>query len=207
MKILIADDDLLSRKMLAGVLADWGHEIIVATDGTEAWRLLQEQVPALAILDWKMPGIDGFELCRRVRQLPTSTPTYLILLTSRTAKADIVAGLQAGANDYVIKPFDQDELRARVQVGRLVTELQAGLAARVRELEATLAQVKQLQGLLPICSYCKKVRDDKNYWQQVDSYVSDHSEVRFSHGICPDCWVGKVVPELRASGFRVPEQP
>ena len=95
MNILVADDDLISRKMLAGVLADWGHEVAVACDGTEAWRLLQERVPELAILDWMMPGLDGAELCRRVRKLQTPTPVYLILLTSRSAKPDIVAGLQA----------------------------------------------------------------------------------------------------------------
>ena len=99
----------------------------------------------------------------------------------------MVAGLQAGANDYVTKPFDHDELRAQVQVGRMVTDLQASLAERVRDVEAALTQVKQLQGLLPICTYCKKVHDDRNYWQQVEEYVCAASEVQFSHGICPDC--------------------
>ena len=207
MKILIADDDLISRKMLAGILTDWGHGVAVASDGTEAWRLLQESVPELAILDWMMPGPDGAELCRRVRKMQTPMPVYIILLTSRNAKADIVTGLEAGANDYVTKPFDQDELRARVQVGRLVTELQVGLAARVRDLEAALAQVKQLQALLPICSYCRRVRDDNNYWEQVDFYIRKHSEIRFSHGICPDCWRDKIEPELQALECNRKDQP
>jgi CheY-like chemotaxis protein len=195
-KILIADDDLISRTMLEGILTDWGHEVAVVCDGAEAWRLLQESPPELAILDWIMPGLDGAEVCRRERQKQTATPVYLILLTARDAKADVVAGLQAGANDYVTKPFDPDELHARVQVGRMVTQLQASLAARVRELEGALALVKQLQGLLPICCYCKKVRDDGNYWRQVEEYLSAHSEVQFSHGICPDCWRKVVEPEL-----------
>jgi CheY-like chemotaxis protein len=201
-KILLADDDLISRRMLEGILAEWGHEVAAVGDGTEALRLLEESPPELAILDWMMPGLDGVEVCRRVRRRQTPTPVYLILLTSRNAKADVVAGLEAGANDYVTKPFDPDELRARVQVGRMVTELQASLAARVRELEGTLALVKQLQGLLPICSYCKKVRDDRNYWRQVEEYLSAHSAVRFSHGICPDCWRDVVAPQIREAERR-----
>src|SRR5207248_10993171 len=99
----------------------------------------------------------------------------------------IVEGLTAGADDYVIKPFDRAELKARINAGERILRLQAELAARVKELEFALASVKLLQGLLPICCYCKKIRDDKNYWQQVDTYVLDHSVIRFSHGICPDC--------------------
>src|SRR5262249_57910928 len=98
-----------------------------------------------------------------------------------------VTGLQSGANDYVTKPFDRAELQARVCVGKSVVELQRSLALRVRELEDALSQVRQLQGLLPICCYCKKIRDDRNYWQQVETYVGDHSAARFSHAICPDC--------------------
>lgn len=199
MKVLIADDELISRRMLEGVLTDWGYEVTAACDGTEAWRLLHEVPPALAILDWMMPGLDGAELCRRLRQSRTSTPVYVIMLTGRNAKADVVAGLQAGANDYITKPFDPEELRARLQVGRLVTELQASLSARVEELEAALSQVKKLQGLLPICCYCKKIRDDKDYWQRVEEYLAAHTEVRFSHGICPDCWHEMAEPQLRGA--------
>ena len=202
MKILIADDDLISNKMLEGVLHGWGHEVVVACDGTQAWKLLQEGPPELAILDWLMPGLDGAELCRRLRTGQTATPVYVILLTGKSGKADIVAGLRAGANDYITKPFDADELLARVQVGQMVTDLQTHLAARVRDLEAALAQVKQLQGLLPICCYCKKIRDDQNYWQQVEKYLGNHLDVEFSHGICPDCWRDQVEPQLRKAGIR-----
>jgi CheY-like chemotaxis protein len=150
--------------------------------------LQSEDRPLLAILDWGLPGMDGPEICQRIRETATSEPTYLMLLTGRNAKADLVKGLQAGANDYVTKPFDREELRARLQVGCQVVTLQQGLTARVRELEEALSQVKQLQGLLPICSYCKKIRDDRNYWQQVETYLLKHSQLRFSHGICPDCF-------------------
>jgi CheY-like chemotaxis protein len=144
-----------------------------------------------------MPELDGVEICRRVRALPTTTtPPYLILLTAKSGKEDVVIGLDAGANDYLTKPFDRAELRARVQVGAHVLELQANLATRVRELEAALSEVKQLQGLLPICSYCKKIRDEQNHWHRVESYISEHAEVEFSHGICPTCYTDVVQPQL-----------
>ena len=197
MKILIAEDDPVSRRLLEATLDKFGYEVVVADNGAEAWTVLQsEDTPHLAILDWMMPEIDGLEVCRRVRARPTTTPPYLILLTARSGKEDVVAGLDAGANDYLAKPFDRAELRARLQVGAHVLHLQQNLADRVCELETALSQVKQLQGLLPICSYCKKIRDEQNYWQRVDDYLTEHTDVLFSHGICPDCY------ERAAGGFK-----
>ena len=129
-------------------------------------------------------------------ELATTTPPYLILLTARSEKTDVVIGLDSGADDYLTKPFDSSELRARIQVGTHVLELQKTLVDRVQELEAALSQVKQLQGLLPICSYCKKVRSEENYWQRVESYLAEHAQVVFSHGICPDCYRTVVQPQL-----------
>jgi CheY-like chemotaxis protein len=203
MKILIAEDDPVSRRVLVATLDKFGYEVVVAANGAEAWDVLHSaDAPHLAILDWMMPEIDGVELCRRVRALPTSTPPYLILLTAKSSKEEVVVGLDAGANDYLTKPFDRAELRARVQVGAHVLELQGNLAARVLELEAALSQVKQLQGLLPICSYCKKIRDEQNYWHRVESYLSEHSDVEFSHGICPACYTNVVQPQLDKIGSR-----
>jgi DNA-binding response OmpR family regulator len=145
-----------------------------------------------------MPGLDGVEVCRRVRAGESPTPPYVILLTAKTRREDIVEGLSAGADDFVRKPFDRAELRARIQVGVRVLALQHKLAERVRDLEAALQRVRQLQGLLPICSYCKRIRDDRNYWQQVEEYVTAHSEAQFSHGICPDCYERVLGPQLRA---------
>ncbi|HEV2233030.1 MAG TPA: response regulator [Terriglobia bacterium] len=198
MKILIAEDDEVSRRMLQVFLLRWGYDVVVARDGEEAWRVLESaDAPKLAIMDWMMPVLDGVEICRRVRLAPRASPAYLILLTARGDNQDIVRGLDAGADDYVTKPFNQDEMRARLNVGVRVVELQTNLADRVIELERALAGVNQLQGLLPICSYCKKIRDDKNYWQQVEGYISAHSEAQFSHGICPDCYEKIVQPELQ----------
>jgi sigma-B regulation protein RsbU (phosphoserine phosphatase) len=197
MRVLIAEDDPVSRRLLEATLSKFGYEVVLAADGAEAWALLQRQdSPSLAILDWMMPGMDGVEICRRVRNLPTATPPYLMLLTAKGDKTDVVVGLDAGANDYLTKPFDRSELRARIQVGTQVLELQKALVARVRELEDALSQVKQLQGLLPICSYCKKIRDEQNYWLRVENYLLEHADVAFSHGICPDCYATVVQPQL-----------
>jgi DNA-binding response OmpR family regulator len=200
MKVLIAEDDPVSRRILEATIKKFGYEVVVAADGAEAWTALQrDDAPSLVILDWMMPELDGMEICKRVREIPTATPPYLILLTAKSEKGDVVAGLEAGANDYLIKPFDRAELRARVQVGAQVLELRQTLADRVSELEDALAQVKQLQGLLPICSYCKKIRDEQNYWQKVDTYLSEHADVEFSHGICPDCYLRVVQPQIETT--------
>lgn len=188
MRVLIAEDDPVSRRLLQAALAKWGYEVVVTTNGKEAWEALQaSNPPSLLVLDWLMPEMDGVEICREARKLPALKSSYIVLLTSRGSKEDIVKGLEAGADDYVTKPFDHGELRARVQVGSRVVQLQSALADRVRELEEAIANVKQLQGLLPICCYCKKIRDDGNYWHRVESYITGHANVRFSHGICPDC--------------------
>ena len=198
MKILIAEDDTVSRRLLEATLGKFGFEVVSVANGSAAWAVLQgADSPSLAILDWMMPEMDGVEICRRVRQLPTTTPPYLILLTAKSEKSDVVMGLDSGADDYLTKPFDSSELRARIQVGTHVLELQKNLVDRVRELEDALSQVKQLQGLLPVCSYCKKVRSEENYWQRVESYLAEHAQVVFSHGICPDCLHSQVVEIAR----------
>jgi CheY-like chemotaxis protein len=184
-RILIADDDRLSTMMLGRALEQWGFEIVVAHDGAAAWEtIVGDKPPALAILDWMMPQIDGVDLCRRVRATSLPSPVYLILLTARNSRADLVAGLEAGADDYLTKPFDPDELRARIHVGRRTLAL--------------IANIKRLTGLLPICSYCKRIRSDHNYWEQVESYISEHTDALFTHGICPSCML-KVVAELDSS--------
>ncbi len=188
MKVLLADDDPVFRRMLGAMLQKWGHEIVVARDGEEAWKALHApEAPRLVVLNWMMPNMEGIEICRKLRQEAGPEPVYLILLTARIRKEDVVEGLNAGADDYITKPFDSQELLARLKVGERILELQRCLARRVRELEEALGQVKHLRGLLPICAWCHKIRDDQNYWQSVEAYITAHSEARFSHGICPDC--------------------
>jgi sigma-B regulation protein RsbU (phosphoserine phosphatase) len=174
-RILIADDDRMTTMMLAKTLELWDLEVVVANDGNAAWEhIIGNKPPSLAIVDWEMPGINGPELCRRIRAWPLRVPVYVILLTSRTSRQDLVAGLEAGADDYMTKPFDPDELRARIHVGKRTLAL--------------IASVKQLRGLLPICSYCKRIRSDNDYWEQVEGYITEHSDALFSHGICPECY-------------------
>ena len=182
MRILIADDDRMSTLMLTRTLEGWGFEVCVAHDGAAAWdRITAATPPALAVIDWEMPGLNGIELCQRIRSTPMPSPIYVILLTARNSRQDLVAGLEAGADDYLTKPFDPDELRARIHVGQRTLGL--------------IANIKRLTGLLPICSYCKRIRSDDDYWEQVESYITDHTDALFSHGICPSCLV-KAMEEL-----------
>ena len=198
--ILVADDDPTYRALTRGLLKAWGRNCILASSGAEAWEIIAgHQRPLLAILDWSMPDPDGPELCRRVRALPAGRLVYAMLLTARTGREEVLAGLRSGADDYLTKPCDPQELFARVQVGERMIGLQESLARRVRDLEEALAKVKQLQTLLPICSYCKSIRSDEDYWQQVEHYISAHAGVRFSHGICPPCYVRMVKPQVEAA--------
>jgi phosphoserine phosphatase RsbU/P len=196
MRILIAEDDLTSRTVLTAVLKKQGHEVTITVNGAEAWQALQQpDAPTLAILDWMMPEMDGLEVVQRVRALETDRPPYIIMLTAKGEKANIIAGLDAGANDYLTKPFDIGELRARIEVGRRMVEMQEALAAKVQELRQAFDQIKTLRGIVPICANCKKIRDDQGYWNQVEVYVRDHTEAEFSHSICPEC-VKILYPEL-----------
>jgi len=200
MRVLIADDDRVTTAILRRTLEGWGLAVIVAHDGAQAWeRIEQDPLIVLAVLDWMMPGAEGPELCRRIRQDEGRAHMYLLLLTMRESRADLVTGLEAGADDYLVKPFDPDEFRLRVKAGLRVVALQQRLAQRVRELEEAASNITQLHGLLPICSYCKNVRTDQDYWEQVEDYVSEHSALRFSHGICPGCY-DTVMGRLEAAG-------
>ncbi|MGA9055698.1 MAG: response regulator transcription factor [Terriglobia bacterium] len=197
MRVLIADDEATSRHLIQATLGGWGFEVLVAVDGWEALRVLQgSKGPEIAMLDWMMPGIDGLDVCRRMRATMPNAATYIILVTARGGLENVVRGLEAGADDYITKPFDPRELRARLHVGVRIVQLQKALMERFQELEDALKRVKQLQGLLPICSYCKKIRNDRNYWEQVDAYITSHSEAQFSHGVCPDCYEIHLKPQL-----------
>ena len=147
MKILIAEDNMFYRRLLAGTLAEWGYEVVTACNGAEAWQILQEEnAPKLAILDWMMPEMDGPEVCRRVRSLQRPEPTYLIILTAKEGKENIVRALEEGADDYVIKPFDREELRARLLVGLRIVGLQTSQAVAFAFARAVEAKSPYTQG-------------------------------------------------------------
>jgi phosphoserine phosphatase RsbU/P len=199
LQVLVADDEPVSRTVVGAMLKKAGYPVVYAQDGQQAWQLLDaEDPPALALLDWEMPGLQGPEVVQRIRAKQVQSPTYVILLTSRDSSADIVQGLRAGADDYVTKPANEGELVARVNVGARVVQLQTALADRVRSLEEALANVKALQTLLPMCAYCKSIRNDQNYWEKVETYFTQHSNVSFTHSYCPNCYERFVRPELEA---------
>lgn len=189
MKILLADDDPTMRVVLEGLTKKWGYEPSVAPDGKIALDLLQkDDAPHLAIVDWMMPNLTGIDVCRQMKQNSIVRPLYIIMLTaSRTGTEDVVAALDAGADDFIMKPFEPPELHARIHSGVRIIELQLQLQQKIKELENALSQVKTLSGLLPICAWCKKVRNDNGYWQNVETYVKEQTGTDFSHGICPDC--------------------
>ena len=178
----------MSRRLLEITLTGWGHEIDLAVDGIDALEALQAQDAAsLAVVDWMMPGLDGVEVCRRVRAASESQLPYIILLTSRGRSEDIAEGLGAGADDYITKPFNLQELQARIMVGLRIVRLHKEGQLRMTELQEAFSRIKKLQGLLPICASCKSIRDDQGYWKQIEVYIQEHSGADFSHGICPTC--------------------
>ncbi|RKX19214.1 MAG: response regulator [Candidatus Zixiibacteriota bacterium] len=188
MRILIAEDDIVSRKVLTSFLEKWGHEVIAVENGNDAIEILKgDNAPSFAILDWMMPEKDGTEVCQWLREQDKGAFVYVILLTAKTEKDDIVAGLSFGADDYITKPFNQAELKQRVKAGERIITLETKLQSKISDLKDALQNVKQLQGILPICAWCKKIRGDDEYWHSVEDYISSHSNTDFTHGICPEC--------------------
>ncbi|HEU5077747.1 MAG TPA: response regulator [Opitutaceae bacterium] len=183
MKILAVEDDLVARKILVQALHRLGHEVTEASDGAEALRLLEAQPARVIVSDWLMPETDGLDLCRRIRSRMNTDYTYFILLTSRTADhANQREAIEAGVDDFLTKPLDLQELWMRLRVAERILRY--------------ATQVQQLEAFLPICSYCKKVRDDHNYWQQIEAYINQRTGSEFSHSICPDCYARIIQPEL-----------
>ncbi len=208
MRILIAEDEKVTRMRLEKTLSGWGFEVETVADGQAAWdRLCSDDPPRLCIIDWLMPAMEGPELCRRVREKFPEEYFYLIILSAQQGVDNLIEGLSAGADDYVTKPFIGRELRSRIDVGVRVIGLERMLANKVHQLETALEDVKQLRGLLPICSYCNKIRNDEDYWEQVDSYITRHSDIEFSHSICPSCYEKHVQPMLDGKRKDESDQP
>jgi DNA-binding response OmpR family regulator len=185
MKILAVEDDAVARAVLRQALRKLGHEAIEAGDGEEAWELLQKEPVRVIVSDWLMPKLDGLELCRRVRGRARAEYSYFILLTGNDATASNQReAADAGVDDFLTKPLDFDELWTRLRVAERILRY--------------ATQVKQLEEMMPICSYCKKIRDDQNYWQQIEGYINERTGSEFSHSVCPDCYQRVVVPELES---------
>lgn len=182
MKILIAEDETISRLLLRSALERMGHQVLLAESGREAWQTFQKEAPPLVITDWMMADIDGLELCRMIRAERRARYTYIILLTVLEGKGAYLEGMNAGIDDFITKPFDPDALAARLRVAERILGLQI--------------QVRDLEGLLPICMYCKKIRDDDQSWSRVEDYIARRTHASFSHGVCPECRQTVVRTEL-----------
>lgn len=202
--ILIVDDDPISRRLLAATLQRLGYGTEEAADGGSAWERFvgDDPVPRMMVLDWMMPVMDGAELCRRVRSRIDDPYTYIVFLTTRGDRQDMIDGFEAGADDYLTKPFHPHELRSRLDVGRRILDLQGALHTRVHELQGALRHVKQLQGLLPICMHCKQIRDDEDSWHQIEAYIERQTDASFTHTLCTACLEHHYPDEARAMRAR-----
>ena len=171
--VLAVDDTRSDRELLAKILEPEGYAVALAAEGGQGLALAATLQPALILLDVRMPGLDGLEVCRRLKAVPATSAIPVIFLTGQSAGEQILSGFKAGAVDYVTKPFRVLELLARVHVQV--------------ELRRAQHEVRTLRGILPTCSCCKKIRDEHGAWLAIESYISQRSEAQFSHGLCPDC--------------------
>lgn len=188
-RIVVAEDDERARRALIFLLQRHSFEVDGARDGREALsRLDADATPTILLLDWEMPELNGLQVCRAIREMARSAYTYIVMLTARDASADVLSAFEAGVDDFLTKPVDAGQLLARLRSGARVLHLEQRYAQRVTELETALHEVRQLKRLLPICMYCKRVRDDEDYWQEIEGYIHTHTGADFSHGICPHCF-------------------
>jgi len=188
LRILIAEDDAMSRQVLESSVRHLGHELCIVNNGLEAWEIFNEAEFSVVLSDWMMPEIDGLELCSRIRSLKDRHYVYFILVTAKNNKEDLITALESGVDDFIAKPYYHGELVARIRAGERMLRLEQTLLDKIRSLEESTEHVRKLQGLLPICSFCKKIRDDSNYWHKVETYIQDRSRILFSHSVCPECY-------------------
>ncbi len=187
-RVLVAEDHAATRFMLSSLLERHGYQVQAVNDGYMAQGMLAvPDGPCIALLDWGLPRQTGLEICRAVRRQPQQRFIYIIIVTARDTVQDLAEAFEAGADDFIRKPCDPVEILARLRSGQRIVELEHRLSARITECEEALDNVRRLKRLLPICMYCKKVRDDSQYWQEIEHYIHQETGTDFSHGICPDC--------------------
>jgi sigma-B regulation protein RsbU (phosphoserine phosphatase) len=188
-KILIAEDEFTTRMMVQVCLENWGYRVDSVTNGVEAWEQLKKPGSAnIAILDWEMPELDGVEVCRRLKEMESEVPVYVILLTARDSNTDIVKGFDAGADDYMTKPFNDNELRARVRVAERLVRTQRSLGESVTELKDALNQLEMLESGVEVCGQCRSIFNPyEGKWNRLDDVFNNEADQRFVVNICPDC--------------------
>ena len=174
MKILMAEDEPVASKVLQRALELLGHQVVTASNGLEAWEAFDREPVRLIVSDWLMPGLDGLGLCKKVRERKKTPYTYFILLTSQeTGPENYDLATEAGVDDFLTKPLDRATIRMRLRVAERILKF--------------TTEIRQLKDMIPICAYCRKIRNDDNYWQMVETYINKETGSNFTHGICPEC--------------------
>jgi CheY-like chemotaxis protein len=184
MKVLAVEDDEVMLMVISGAIRALGHEVLTATDGIQAMEILKAGGIGVVVSDWKMPRMDGMALCREVRRSRDGYVYFILLSVAESTDENHRAALAAGVDDFLSKPFVKRELLARLHVAERILGF--------------THQVNRLESFLPICMHCRRVRDDKNYWQQIEGYINERTGTQFSHGVCPECYEVHIVPQLRA---------
>lgn len=174
MKIVLADDDPVTITGCSGILRSYNHEVISCTNGNDALiRIVSIAEPCLAILDWLMPGMTGIEVCQELRQTFLRIDVYIVLLTAKKERDNLLVALRSGVNDYITKPFDPKEFEARVLIASNILQL--------------YREIRTLQNMLPMCAWCKRVRKDQQIWQSMEHYFQNSYDVKFTHCLCEEC--------------------
>jgi DNA-binding response OmpR family regulator len=187
-KILIAEDEYTTRLMVQVCLENWGYSIESVEDGKKAWDIInQKNPPQIAVLDWEMPGISGIDLCRKIKSLDRSSPIHVILLTARDSKNDISQGFEAGADDYITKPFNDDELGARIRVAERIVTIQSSLNSSLEELREALDMVQSFEEPVAVCSKCQKIGAFDGSWRTPEKLLEYPVDPRFIQLDCPSC--------------------
>jgi len=194
-EILVVDDMPANVQVISLILKTKGYKVTVATSGKLALKSVQDNPPDLILLDINMPEIDGYEVCKRLKADEALKDIPVIFITGITDTDDMVKAFSMGAVDYIAKPFQVEEVYARVKTHLRLRKLQTELSNSVSELQKALADIRTLRGIIPICANCKNIRDDAGAWQEVENYVKEHSEVEFSHSLCPAC-AQKLYPDI-----------
>lgn len=192
--IMVVDDVPANLKLLGDMLGERGYRVRSFTSGAPAFTAAAKNPPDLVLLDINMPGMNGFEVCERLKADAGLKEIPVIFISSLGETLDKVRAFGVGGVDYITKPFDLTEVEARIKTHLELRRQKLELTSKVEELRAALEQIKTLRGMLPICANCKKIRNDQGYWKQVEVYIAEHSDVTFTHGICPDC-LRKLYPD------------
>ena len=197
--ILVVDDHPDNLRLLSGILNEHGYKVRLAPNGERALATIRKEAPGLILLDIMMPVMDGFEVCRRLKQDTETAGIPIIFISALNETIDKVKAFSLGGVDYITKPFKSEEVLARVNTHLSLRLLQLQLEKKNTELRKALDEIKVLRGFIPICASCKRIRNDKGYWEQIETYISNHSGAQFSHGVCDEC-LKKLYPEIVAAG-------